>query len=1005
MEDIRTINTGSIPKQLHGFLQQAPMAICVFRGADHTVEMINRRMLKIWGRTFEDVIHKPVFVAMPDTSGQGYEQILDNVYKTGQRFTTEEQSLTIFRNGKTENIFVKFTCEPYEEDDGTISGVIAVADEITDQVYAQKKAGESEQQYRNLLRELPVAVYTTDIQGLITFYNKAAIELWGREPQIGKDLWCGSWKIYNPDGTILPLDECPMAILLKERKKILGREIVIERPDGEKKTILPHPEPIYDYSGNMIGAVNMLIDVSERKTNEKNIAMLAAIVQSSDDAIISKTVDKSIITSWNNAAERIFGYTAEEMIGQSVLKLIPEDKLDDEPLILEKIKKGDRVEHYETKRIKKDGTLIDVSLSVSPIKDSSGYIIGASKIARDITGQKETARRIKESEERMRMASESLHLGTWEFHPLTGKLLWSDECKRIYGVPLNFQPDNDFVNAHHFEEDREMIHREIWKASNPDGDGNFHLQYRITRHDNKQLRWLNVQGKMFFTNDKKAERFIGTMLDITDQKNREQKLVNSIELFQTMADNVPAMIWMSGTDKFNDYFNKTWLEFTGRTLDQESNEGWLSGLHPDDVKRCVDTYNRSLKNQKAFYSEYRLRRHDGEYRWIADNSIPRFSAEGDFLGFISACMDIDDQKRFREKILANELLFKTISNAAPVGLWMTDTNGQNTFVNATWEEWTGIPGEKQLGTGWLDRVLEEDKVNAPAKFQEVLQKEIKYTTEFRIRRKDGEIRWCLTEGYPYYDTNGELAGYAGSVTDITDMKKMEQRKDDFIKMASHELKTPITSINGYVQLLLNIYNEFDDEKLQASRGTVRSSLGTVAKQVSKLTRLISDLLDMSKIESDKLELQQTEFDLSKLIEETVQDMRYATSHHAIVVQNDFEGNIYGDKDRLAQVLTNLLNNAIKYSPDANKVDVYTDYNNNAVNIHIRDYGIGIDKGEHKKIFERFYRVGGKAEQTYPGFGIGLFIASEIIHRHNGTISVKSQKNKGSIFTLSLPVKP
>jgi len=528
---------------------------------------------------------------------------------------------------------------------------------------------------------------------------------------------------------------------------------------------------------------------------------------------------------------------------------------------------------------------------------------------------------------------------------------------------------------------------------------------RIYPYKRRDITWIRAQGKVFFNSAQQPERLIGVMLDINEEKAREQELLNSVELFQTMADNVPAMIWMSGTDKFNDYFNKTWLEFTGQTLEQESNEGWLNGLHPDDVKKCVDTYNRSLKNQKAFYSEYRLRRHDGQYRWIADNSIPRFSQDGNFLGFISACMDIDDQKRFREKVQASELLFKTISSAAPVGLWMTDVNGQNTFVNATWEEWTGIPFEKQLGTGWLDSVLEEDKINATAKFQEALEKEIKYNTEFRIVRKDGETRWCLTEGYPYYDANGKFAGYAGSVTDITDIKRLEQRKDDFIKMASHELKTPITSINGYVQLLLNIYNEFDDEKLQASRSTVTSSLGTVAKQVSKLTRLISDLLDMSKIESDKLELHTTEFDLSGLIEETVQDMRYATSRHAIVVQNDFEGNIVGDKDRLAQVLMNLLNNAIKYSPHANKVDVYTDSNGEKVNIHVRDYGIGIDKNEHKKIFDRFYRVGGKAEQTYPGFGIGLFIASEIIHRHNGSISVDSEKDNGSVFTVSLPIKP
>jgi PAS domain S-box-containing protein len=271
--------------------------------------------------------------------------------------------------------------------------------------------------------------------------------------------------------------------------------------------------------------------------------------------------------------------------------------------------------------------------------------------------------------------------------------------------------------------------------------------------------------------------------DITGQKRLELELKESVEFFTAMADNVPAMIWMSGTDRYSDFFNRTWLQFTGRTREQESNEKWLENVHPDDVQKCVKGYNEAFNEQKGRYVEYRLRRHDGQYRWIADNSVPRYNRDGSFAGFISACFDIDDQKNDREKIMESELRLKTISSAAPVGLWMTDTKAQNIFVNDTWIEWTGIPFKEQLGTGWLGTVVEEDKVNAPAKFWDSMLKREKYSTEFRIRRPDGEMRWCLTEGSPYYNMDGEFAGYAGSVTDITDIRKMEERKDDFIKMA------------------------------------------------------------------------------------------------------------------------------------------------------------------------------------------------------------------------------
>jgi PAS domain S-box-containing protein len=227
-----------------------------------------------------------------------------------------------------------------------------------------------------LLLELPVAIYTCDAKGVIQIYNKAAVELWGRAPKAGKDQWCGSWKIYRPDGTPLPLDRCPMAIILKGGKVSPDVEIIIERPDGSRRHVIPHPQPIVDLSGTITGAVNMLVDITDRRIAEENSYRLAAIVQSSSDAIISKTLD-GIIKSWNPAAERLFGYKSEEMIGQHILKLIPPDRINEEPMIIERLKSGELVDHFETKRLTKDGELIDISLTISPVRDRKGKIIGA----------------------------------------------------------------------------------------------------------------------------------------------------------------------------------------------------------------------------------------------------------------------------------------------------------------------------------------------------------------------------------------------------------------------------------------------------------------------------------------------------------------------------------------------------------------------------------------------------------------------------------------------------
>ncbi|HEY3931810.1 MAG TPA: response regulator [Verrucomicrobiae bacterium] len=253
---------------------------------------------------------------------------------------------------------------------------------------------QSEQRYRQLVHSLPAAVYTTDAEGHVTLFNEAAATLWGRRPEIGKDLWCGSYKIFNPDGSDLPLDECPMAVTLKTGQAVREREIVIERPDGTRRNILPYPEPIFDTSGKIVGAVNMLLDITDRNLAQLIAQRFAAIVESSDDAIIGKDIN-GFINTWNHGAERTFQYAADEIIGKHITTLIPPARHDEEEEILGKIRRGESVKHYETVRQRKDGNLINVSLTISPIKDASGKIIGASKIARDITERKRSEKQQK----------------------------------------------------------------------------------------------------------------------------------------------------------------------------------------------------------------------------------------------------------------------------------------------------------------------------------------------------------------------------------------------------------------------------------------------------------------------------------------------------------------------------------------------------------------------------------------------------------------------------------
>jgi len=252
---------------------------------------------------------------------------------------------------------------------------------------------QDEQHLHHLLSWLPAAIYLTDACGRITFYNEAAAILWGCRPRLNSDQWCGSWRLYRPDGTPLPHDQCPMAVALRERRTIDGEEAIAQRPDGTRVPFIAYPSPLWDSSGALVGAINMLVDITERRRAEQFRLRLSSIVESSEDAIASKDLN-GIIATWNRGAERLFGYSADEIIGKPITILIPPERQDEEPLILERIQRGERIDHYETIRRRKDGSLIEISLTVSPVRDADGRIVGASKIARDITERKRKERHI-----------------------------------------------------------------------------------------------------------------------------------------------------------------------------------------------------------------------------------------------------------------------------------------------------------------------------------------------------------------------------------------------------------------------------------------------------------------------------------------------------------------------------------------------------------------------------------------------------------------------------------
>jgi PAS domain S-box-containing protein len=259
-------------------------------------------------------------------------------------------------------------------------------------------------------------------------------------------------------------------------------------------------------------------------------------------------------------------------------------------------------------------------------------------------------------------------------------------------------------------------------------------------------------------------------------------------------------------------------------------------------------------------------------------------------------------------------------------------------------------------------------------------------------------RWSLVKSRPVRDESGQMAMVISIIHDITERMIVERRKDEFISMTSHELRTPVTSLKGFTNVL---------QRRMAKQGD-RQGLHYLARmdaQLDRLTALISDLLDISRMQSGKLALRVEPFDLDALIDETVENVQAATLTHHLLIEGRTGAQVFGDRERLGQVFVNLLTNSIKYSPRADKVVVrlFLDGDQTQAFLSVQDFGLGIDKAHHEKIFERFYQVTDPEEKTYPGLGIGLYISREIVARHHGRMWVESSKSEGSTFFVALPL--
>jgi PAS domain S-box-containing protein len=505
--------------------------------------------------------------------------------------------------------------------------------------------------------------------------------------------------------------------------------------------------------------------------------------------------------------------------------------------------------------------------------------------------------------------------------------------------------------------------------------------------------------------------------------------------------------------------NSTWTKefealygYTNGGFKGGSMESWSKLVHPDDIKRVHQETAEALKDKEEMNIEFRVIWPDQSVRYLLTRARIIRDVTGTPIEVSGVNIDITDRKQFEinlkylseaSKALGSSLDFnETLKTVAKLGVpqiadWCTvDMVGQNgaidrlavSHVDAKKVKWawqlykenpphmnkpSGVTAVINSCKSAFYPVITDEMLVANAKTKEELAtlRKLNLTSVMIVpiiieNKAVGVITFVATESRKHFTEADlviaeEVASRASLAIHnaqlFSDSQAAISVRDEFISVASHELKTPVTSLKMYTQIVLKQLEKRGEDILV-------NPISKMNNQIDKLTLLINDLLNISKIQLGKLEFNEESFDLKEVVKDTIESIQSSTTTHTITLNGKITKHVWGDKDRMSQVITNLLTNAIKYSPSADKVKVQLKESKTHAEVHVHDYGIGIDKEQQKKIFNRFYRVSGLEEKTFPGLGIGLYISYEIVKRHGGTLSVKSTKGKGSEFIFTIPFK-
>ena len=736
------------------------------------------------------------------------------------------------------------------------------------------------------------------------------------------------------------------------------------------------------------GDISFALDSLE---SQKSSWLLSAIVDGSNDAIITKDLN-GIITSWNRGAERLFGYSAAETIGEPILKLIPADRVLEEDYILGQIRSGQAVNHYETIRIKKDGTSIDVSLTVSPIKDQSGKVIGASKIARDISARKQDERQIQLQTQLLNQTRDAV-IASDANYQIT---YWNAAAEKLYGWQADEVLGRDGVDIlkTQFSESEAEEMRTLIREK-----GYWLGEVTQVKKDGSRFT-CEVSSTVLYDENQQIKGFISVNRDLTDRLQAQEVLRQYEVRFQKAFHSSPAALnitrvadssFVDANESFEHLTGYTRAEIIGRNAFELQ-------LFPDP--QVIGMIRTELEKVGSLRNvEVQIQNRARQVRHVLFSTEPM--KIGDEAYNLTSIIDITERKQVEER-------FRLAIEAAPNALVMVDQAGQIVLVNSRTEGDFGY-SRAELLTMNIDTLVPERFRKIHAAHRQDFYKDPQVRPMgvgrdlYGLRKNQTEFPIEIGLA-PVSTSDGNLV--MATIVDITERKQAQmalqntlselqrsnQELEQFAYAASHDLQEPLRTLTGMAQLLDQKYKGSLDE-------SANRYIDFMVDAADRMKQLINGLLQYSRL--NRLEPSFEEVDLNRIVKTVKLDLNGTLTGQNITITQDDLPIVLADSTQMARLFQNLLSNAVKFhSERAPMIHVGVRQNGQFWEFSVSDNGIGIDPRYFERIFVIFQRLHTRTE--YPGTGIGLALCKKIVERYHGKIWVESEPGVGSSFHFTLP---